>query len=369
MITGRGQRLIDRIVSTDLADLEPCLQRHHILLGTRTDTNTALFLKPYGVNVLLTGTSGGGKTTLATGIIERLIEQAYQVCIMDPEGDYAHLEDTIMLGSSTRSPAPEEVLQLLEKPQQSVVMNLLGIALEDRPAFFQRLLPRLQELRAQTGHPHWIVVDDTHHLLPAALESAALLVPQNMYGMMMLTVQPQHVTKDVLALADVIITIGEAPHETLRHFSEMLGLPPPWSQTLNRAMQYCGQGTRQLPQCSTAPCHPVSNASGMCANIWKVIWAKTRAFPSVARKGSSICVRRISWSSCSLPRVLTMQPGYIICIKEITSAGSAMSLKLRTWRKKRAKLASATRFPPERAVFLSKQLLRSVTRRQLDPYM
>jgi hypothetical protein len=30
-----------------------------------------------------------------------------------------------------------------------------------------------------------------------------------------------------LALADIIITIGEAPHETLRHFSEMLGLPPP----------------------------------------------------------------------------------------------------------------------------------------------
>jgi hydroxymethylpyrimidine pyrophosphatase-like HAD family hydrolase len=219
--------LIDHMVSADLADLEPRLQRHHILLGTRTDTNAEIFLEPYGVNVLLAGTSGGGKTTLATGIIERLLEQAYQVCVIDPEGDYAHLEDTIMLGSANRSPDPEEVLQLLEKPQQSVVINLLGIALEDRPAFFNRLLPRLQELRARTGHPHWIVVDETHHLLPAALEPAALLLPQNMYGMMMLTVQPQHVAKDVLALADVIITIGEAPHETLRHFSEMLGLPPP----------------------------------------------------------------------------------------------------------------------------------------------
>ncbi len=203
------------------------MQRHHILLGTGTDNNAELYLKPYGVNVLLTGTSGGGKTTLATGIIERLIEQAYQVCIIDPEGDYANLEDTIMLGSSNRSPDPEEVLQLLEKPQQSVVINLLGIALEDRPAFFTRLLPRLQELRARTGRPHWIVVDETHHLLPAALEPATLLLPQNMYGMMMLTVQPQHVAKDMLALADVIITIGEAPHETLRHFSETLGLPPP----------------------------------------------------------------------------------------------------------------------------------------------
>ena len=136
--------LIERLVSTDLADLEPRLQRHHILLGTRTDTNAEIFLKPYGVNLLLTGTSGGGKTTLATGIIERLIEQAYQVCVIDPEGDYAHLEDTIMLGSANRSPDPEEVLQLLEKPQQSVVITLLGIALEDRPAFFNRLLPHRQ---------------------------------------------------------------------------------------------------------------------------------------------------------------------------------------------------------------------------------
>jgi hypothetical protein len=119
------------------------------------------------------------------------------------------------------------VLQLLEKPQQSVVINLLGIALEDRPGFFHRLLPRLQELRSRTGHPHWIVVDETHHLLPSALEPAALLLPQNMYGLMMLTVQPQHVAKDVLALADIIIAIGAAPHETLRHFSETLGVPSP----------------------------------------------------------------------------------------------------------------------------------------------
>ena len=88
-------------MSTDLADVEPCSQRHHILLGTRTDNDAEIFLKPYGVNVLLAGPSGGGKTTLAMGIIERLIEQAYQVCVIDPEGDYAHLEGAIVLGVQT----------------------------------------------------------------------------------------------------------------------------------------------------------------------------------------------------------------------------------------------------------------------------
>ena len=146
--------LIDRMVSTDLADLG-LLTTTSYPPRQRTDNDAEIFLKPYGVNVLLAGTSGGGKTTLATGIIERLIEQAYQVCVIDPEGDYAHLEDTIMLGSSNRSRILRKCW-LLEKPQQSVVINLLGIALEDRPAFFNRLLPRLQELRARTGHPHWI---------------------------------------------------------------------------------------------------------------------------------------------------------------------------------------------------------------------
>jgi len=43
----------------------------------------------------------------------------------------------------------------------------LGIELEHRPAFFQTLLPQFQELRARTGRPHWVVVDEAHHLRKA----------------------------------------------------------------------------------------------------------------------------------------------------------------------------------------------------------
>lgn len=225
---GAGVRaLIDRLVTADLADLDACLQRHHILLGTRADNGEALLLPPYGVNLLLAGPSGGGKTSVATGIMEHLVEHAYQVCVIDPEGDYSHVEHTIVLGSASHAPDLEEVLHLLDNPHQNVVMNLLGLALEHRPAFFARLLPRVQELRARTGHPHWIVVDETHHLLPASLESAALLLPPDTYGMLMITVQPQHVAQEALALADVVMAIGEAPHETLRQFSTTLNLPAP----------------------------------------------------------------------------------------------------------------------------------------------
>jgi hypothetical protein len=44
---------------------------------------------------------------------------------------------------------------------------------------------------------------------------------------MMITVQPHHVMPAALALVDTIIAIGEAPQETLSHFSAVLGQQPP----------------------------------------------------------------------------------------------------------------------------------------------
>src|SRR5262249_55547759 len=152
---GAGAReLIDTLISSDLRDLQSQLARHDIVLG-HTD-HTEVTLRPYGTSVLLVGSSGGGKSTFAAGMLERLADCEYQFCVIDPEGDYREIPDAILLGDSQREPSAAEVLDVLAKPGQSVVVNLLGIALERRPAFFQGLLPKLQELRAATGRPHWI---------------------------------------------------------------------------------------------------------------------------------------------------------------------------------------------------------------------
>jgi len=36
-----------------------------------------------------------------------------------------------------------------------------------RPESFARLLAALAEFRVRTGRPHWLVVDEAHHVLPA----------------------------------------------------------------------------------------------------------------------------------------------------------------------------------------------------------
>jgi thymidylate kinase len=64
--------------------------------------------------VLLAGTSGGGKTTLVTGFVERLLAQSYQCCILDPEGDYEGIAGAISLGGAGRTPNLDQIAEAVK---------------------------------------------------------------------------------------------------------------------------------------------------------------------------------------------------------------------------------------------------------------
>lgn len=218
--------IIDELVGHDCRTYEPWLTRHHILLGTR-ESGEEVRISPSGVNVLLAGTSGSGKSTLAPGFLERLAERGYQLCIIDPEGDYENMEGAVVVGDDKRAPSIAEVRQLLEDPAHNIVVNLLGLPLEDRPTFFVSLLSRLLELRVQTGRPHWMVLDEAHHLLPASWHPTRQFLPQDWTGMLLITVHPDQVAPAVLSLMHLVIAIGETPAATLHAFSTGLGQHPP----------------------------------------------------------------------------------------------------------------------------------------------
>jgi hypothetical protein len=212
------------MIATDLQYLEDHLH-HKLLLGKRAD-GSEVWLRPYGKNVLIAGSSGGGKSTLATGFLERLEEQGYQYLIIDPEGDYSRLPGAVALGDDQRPPSVSEVLDVLSKPEENAAVNLTGIGLTERPGFFVALLPRIQELRARTGRPHWIVIDEAHHVLPSSWEAAGLTVSQRMYGVMLVTLEPDRVAPAILSTIDLVIAIGQNPAVTLRIFCESMGEPP-----------------------------------------------------------------------------------------------------------------------------------------------
>jgi hydroxymethylpyrimidine pyrophosphatase-like HAD family hydrolase len=220
--------LIDRIVADDLLSLEPPIARHNLLLGTRAEAEGAeVRMAPYGVNLLLTGSSGAGKSTLAMALLERLAAQGYQFCIIDPEGDYEAFEGAVTQGDPNRDPSADAVIELLETSRQNVIVNLLGVALAHRPSFFEQLLPRIQELRARTGRPHWLVIDEAHHLLPTSWRPSRNTLPQELSGLMLITVHPDYVSPAVLSLIETIITVGESPEKAIQAFGEALKQPYP----------------------------------------------------------------------------------------------------------------------------------------------
>jgi hydroxymethylpyrimidine pyrophosphatase-like HAD family hydrolase len=224
---GDGVReLIDELLDDDLQRYEGRLTRHSILLGERQD-GSEVHLRPYGGGVLIAGPSGSGKSTATIGILERLAEAGYQFCLVDPEGDYEAFDGSVNLGDAKHAPSYEEVLQLLKTPAENAVVNLLGIPLGDRPDYFAGLLPRLQELRLQTGRPHWLVVDEAHHMLPSSWEPESRALPRQLGPVLLVTVHPGHISREALAAVEVVLVVGEAPEETLKAYASVLGLRAP----------------------------------------------------------------------------------------------------------------------------------------------
>ena len=229
-VTSRGngegvRELIDEIIGSDLEHVDAKLTHHHIALGTRLD-GTTVWVPPYGRNVLVAGPSGSGKSTFATGLIERLAEQLYQVCIIDPEGDYVSLPNVVTIGDGHTGPSVDEVLAVLRDPEVHVNVNLLGVALLDRPSYFAELLPRLQTMRGRTGRPHWLVIDEAHHLLPSTWGPSVPGLPQRLGETVLVTVHPGQLASPILSFIDVVIAVGPRPSQTMQEFTGAAGRLP-----------------------------------------------------------------------------------------------------------------------------------------------
>jgi HAD superfamily hydrolase (TIGR01484 family) len=221
--------LTELMLKDDLRRLDRRLRRHAIQIGM-DKRGRKVEIAPYGVNLLFAGSSGGGKSRLAKGFLEGLADQGYQFCVVDPEGDYEDFEAAVVLGDGGRVPSVTEAMQLLKDPNQNAIINLLGLPLDKRPAFFSSLLVELQEMRSRTGRPHWIVLDETHHILPRHHLPAAITLSQQLTNVVFITVLPEEVLPEALAMVDTVFAVGEAPGRTLAAFAEAVGEPVPGLQ-------------------------------------------------------------------------------------------------------------------------------------------
>lgn len=224
--------LIDELIANDFDSLQGSIERHLVPIGRRAD-GALVSVSPYGSNILIAGPSGSGKSTVTAGIIERLMARSYQPCIIDPEGDYGTMADVLTLGHRHHAVSVNEVLTFIEDPKITLNVNLLGIPLADRPEFFGQLLPNLQAMRTRTGRPHWIVLDEAHHMMPSEWSHGGRAIPQRLGETIFVTVHPEHLAPLVLSLIDLIIAIGPTPRTTILKFAAIIGQPLAWPAGLD----------------------------------------------------------------------------------------------------------------------------------------
>jgi hydroxymethylpyrimidine pyrophosphatase-like HAD family hydrolase len=218
--------LIDGILANHTAPSRPSLVRKSVVLGSyfsggnfEIDANSA--------GILIVGPSGSGKSRATTALLERITEREYQVCLIDPEGDYDGMDSITTVGSPSTPASIAEAVQLLRNPNVQVGVNLLGITLTDRPPFFADLLGRLQDLRARMGRPHWIVIDEAHHVAPASWAAASVSIPAHLASFVAVTVHPEKVSSAILRMVRLIIAVGPKPRLAFEEFAKAIGISPP----------------------------------------------------------------------------------------------------------------------------------------------
>jgi HAD-superfamily hydrolase, subfamily IIB len=241
--------LIEQLLKDDLQGWDEGLERSSISIGTvrakAEEAKREAWIVPNRDGVLVAGASASGKSSAVAGILEECEERGYQFCLVDPEGDFEGLAGAMMVGSPGEQPDAKMVGAALET-RQSFIVNLMGVALPERPGTFAALLPRILETRAKTGRPHWLVVDEAHHLLPTTWSPATSAMPQELGGAILITVHPEHVSAAALAFVNVVVATGKAAGETLAEFAraaqvgmprELPGAPPEPGQ----ALVWCGR--------------------------------------------------------------------------------------------------------------------------------
>jgi HAD superfamily hydrolase (TIGR01484 family) len=220
--------LIDRWLDDSVATFS-AVHRHDIRLGDTVEERgaTAVTLPSDRGAVLISGESGVGKTTLTHLLLERMAAGRYQVCIVDPEGDYDGLQEVTHLGNADRAPSPAEVLSVLEAPGSSVAVNLLGLDVAERPAYFNQLMGQVSGLRAATGRPHWLILDETHHLSPSTLDFEHTALPDNLSATLFITTRPSNLSRAALRSIRTLLAVGNEAGKVVEEFCHAIEVPAP----------------------------------------------------------------------------------------------------------------------------------------------
>lgn len=217
--------LVDKLIENDASDIVPKRDGEGILLGKASSRE--LTYAGYGRNLLVCGQSGSGKSTFVTGVLERIMGKKYQMCLVDPEGDYDNLHGCRTVGDEKRPPSIEHVTQVLQDPHAQVVVNLVAVPSADRTVYFTSLITEVQKSRLDTGRPHWFVIDEAHHVLPSEWGLSQAAMPEELVNLVLITVHPEHVSPAALRRINTVAVVGAEPRKLMEQFAKAVDVKAP----------------------------------------------------------------------------------------------------------------------------------------------
>lgn len=199
----------------------PRTVRRRVLLGSDVEP---VFLPIRGWNVLVTGESGSGKSWVTGLLTEQLILARYSVCVIDPEGDYAPLENlpgVLVLGHDG-PPTLRDVERALQYPDVSVVVDLSAMPWEERLEYVPSLLKIVASARRHRGFPHRIVVDEAHYFLdrPEAVD----LLDLELASYTLTTYNMSRLDPRILDATEAIIVTRETNPAEVRALTMLAGV-------------------------------------------------------------------------------------------------------------------------------------------------
>ncbi len=212
---GRGVvAFVEEHVLRDGEALLPRLARHRLPLGEAAD-GTPVTLAAHGTNLLVVGASGTGKTTLTGVLVERLVEARRVVCVLDPEGDYQTLEElpgVVVLGGKAKHalPSAPELGQLVAHPGTSLVLDLSAMSRAEKVDYATRTLATVAAVRASAGMPHWLVIDEAHHISPLEGSSADEWLRPGSESTCLITLSAGELSREVRRLVNAVASTDVA---------------------------------------------------------------------------------------------------------------------------------------------------------------
>jgi HAD superfamily hydrolase (TIGR01484 family) len=214
--------LIDRLEREDGRIVPPT--RHGIVAGMDRD-GQEIYLQPHHGSTLIAGGSGTGKSTFAIALTERMADKGYEFCVLDPEGDYKDLKRAVAVGDASTPPLAADAIKFLGQAGSNVVVDTQAMPVPRRSDFLSALLPRISRLRARTGRPHWLVIDEAHQILPAGQSAQPRL--NDIPAAILITLHPEWISRDMLQTVEVVIAMGRDAPDIIRAFARAARLQAP----------------------------------------------------------------------------------------------------------------------------------------------